>query len=72
MSTWLRRQLTHMLDGLLAMGTPHRQHSLQQNQAVAFRMPCHATRQLGKNEPADKGVGGGGGRMCIAWRFVCL
>ena len=33
-STWLRRQLTHMLDGLLAMGTPHRQQSLRRQQLI--------------------------------------
>ena len=29
MSTWERMQLTHILEGLGAIGTPHRQQSLQ-------------------------------------------
>ena len=39
MSTWLRRQLTHMFDGLLAMGTPHRQHSLRHSRALSLPPP---------------------------------
>lgn len=34
MSTWDRMQLTHILEGLLIMEVPHRQHSLQVSKQV--------------------------------------
>lgn len=39
MSTWVRKQATHMLAGLGGIGTPHVQHRLQKREATIIEMP---------------------------------